>query len=361
MDVSTFKKSSLPEQASTTPVGIITNIKPPQTITTPKSGHLLSSSSSRKRPFVNAVTKKAYSNIIKNNGPQLHRLSLRTPETAPTPPTTPPSLLALARTTTKVECQVRARIPTSTGEFFLYLYKNNGDNKEHLAVVYGDDIRSRTLDTPRVNETEMDRILRGAYAGRLKPGRIRSDTLEYSSSSLISDQRLVPPPPLVRIHSECFTGETVHSARCDCGEQLQKAMQLIQKEGRGVIVYLRQEGRGIGLAEKLRAYNLQDLGHDTVTANLLLQHPPDLRTYEIATQILVDLSLTEIRLLTNNPDKIEQIENDGIKVIERLPMIPQAWQQDYDPDRTESEVDQYLKVKIARMRHLLDVPEILLP
>ncbi|CAG8815400.1 11225_t:CDS:2, partial [Dentiscutata erythropus] len=150
------------------------------------------------------------------------------------------------------------------------------------------------------------------------------------------------------------------SVRCDCGEQLKEAMELIRSEGRGVVIYLRQEGRGIGLADKLRAYNLQDLGYDTVSANVFLHHPPDLRTYDIANQILADLRLSNIRLLTNNPDKIEQVENGGIKVVERVPMVPLAWKVNHDSNHIINELDQYLKVKVERMRHLLNVPETLL-
>ena len=105
---------------------------------------------------------------------------------------------------------------------------------------------------------------------------------------------------------------------------------------------------------------MQDLGHDTVTANLMLHHPPDLRNYDIATQILADLDLTKVRLLTNNPDKIEQLEGEGVKVVERIPMVPHAWKQDYNPNRLGNEMDQYLKVKVERMRHLLNIPEALL-
>ncbi|CAG8640288.1 1805_t:CDS:1, partial [Paraglomus brasilianum] len=109
------------------------------------------------------------------------------------------------------------------------------------------------------------------------------------------------------------------------------------------------------------AYNLQDLGHDTVTANLLLHHPPDLRTYDIATEILSDLGVTTVRLLTNNPDKIEQIEADEIKVIQRIPMVPKAWREGkVDKEKQGSELDNYLRVKVERMRHLLDIPENLL-
>ncbi|RIA92522.1 GTP cyclohydrolase II-domain-containing protein [Glomus cerebriforme] len=298
-----------------------------------------------------ASIKKNFTNGLTNN-----RHLFRTSDAIKPPSAIPPTSFFKNNNSVKVECQVRARIPTSTGEFFLHLYRNNRDNKEHLAVVYGDNIRSNSLDAPRPGESEMDRIVRGAYRGRLKPGQIKSEDINDDSN--ISSIEF--PPPLVRIHSECFTGETVHSARCDCGEQLDEAMRLIQLEGHGVVIYLRQEGRGIGLADKLRAYNLQDLGHDTVTANLFLKHPPDLRNYDVATKILEDLNLSNIRLLTNNPDKIEQIEDAGIKVIERIPMVPIAWQKSHDPKRIGNEVDQYLKVKVERMRHLLNIPETLL-
>ncbi|CAG8819069.1 27904_t:CDS:2, partial [Racocetra persica] len=286
-----------------------------------------------------AVSKKSYTNGLTTN--RNIRFSLKTPEVPITPPTTPPSsCFTNNKSPLSVECLVRARIPTNTGELFLHVYRNNKDGKEHLAAVYGDDIRSKSLDASRPSESEMDRIVRGAYTGKLRPGQTRSN-----ESDIPIVYSKLHPPPLVRIHSECFTGETLKSARCDCGEQLEEARRLIQSEGRGVVIYLRQEGRGIGLADKLRAYNLQDLGHDTVAANIFLNHPPDLRTYDIASLILADLDLTSIRLLTNNPDKIEQIENDGVKVIERIPMIPRVWKGNLDSNRIGHEMDQYLKVK----------------
>ncbi len=164
----------------------------------------------------------------------------------------------------KIQCQVRARIPTTEGgEMYLYLYKNNQDKKEHLAIVYGDDIRSKSLDQTWENETIMNRIVRGAYYGRLQEvvnDECRTLTLTEDQEAYLEEQqakaksewKLSSEPPMVRIHSECFTGETVHSARCDCGEQLDSAMAQMQEAGRGVIVYLRQEGRGIGLMEKLK-------------------------------------------------------------------------------------------------------------
>ncbi|MEW6178427.1 MAG: GTP cyclohydrolase II [Chloroflexota bacterium] len=189
---------------------------------------------------------------------------------------------------------VCARVPTAVGEFQLCLYTNNHDDKEHLALVRGD----------------------------------------------VFEKENVP----VRIHSECFTGDVLGSRRCDCGEQLHHAMEYIALEDSGVIVYLRQEGRGIGLMEKLRAYNLQDQGLDTVEANIALGHPEDQREYSMAAAILRDLGVRSVRLLTNNPVKISDLEAHGIKVVERIPLIPTIY-----PDNAA-----YLLTKIKRMNHLLD-------
>ncbi|RUP50140.1 GTP cyclohydrolase II-domain-containing protein [Jimgerdemannia flammicorona] len=294
-----------------------------------------------------------------------------------TPPTTPPPSNAASPQPNAavglgpllVHCDVRARIPTMEGgEFFLHLYQNNRDGKEHLALVYGDDIRSRSLDAPRPGESEMDRVIRGAYHGRLRHVVTGSGSPLLSATHAVgyhvevnsakAEEVKIAEPPLVRIHSECYTGEVVHSGRCDCGDQLDEAMRLMQREGRGVIVYLRQEGRNIGLLDKLKAYNLQDLGYDTVSANLFLHHAPDERTYDIATAILADLGLTQVRLLTNNPDKIEQIEGDGVCVTERVPMAPRAWVQ--GKIDTHKELDLYLKVKVEKMGHIMDLPKALL-
>lgn len=247
---------------------------------------------------------------------------------------------------------------------FLHLYQNNEDNKEHLAIVFGNGIRSQSLDRPREGETEMDRLIRGAYTGRLYPGRTTSRMPESSSKNGNGKLAAAPAVPgeekklepvMVRIHSECYTGETVWSARCDCGEQLDEAARLMSLPGSGggIIIYLRQEGRGIGLGEKLKAYNLQDLGSDTVQANLLLRHPADARSYGLATAMLEDLGQKEIKLLTNNPDKVRAVEgpNREIVVKERVPMIPLAWRGKTGGIRSE-EVGGYLKTKVCYLARL---------
>lgn len=188
-----------------------------------------------------------------------------------------------------------ARIPTVDGEFSLSLYENSQDNKDHLALVYGE-----------VEEKE---------------------------------------DVLVRVHSECFTGDVLGSLRCDCGEQLNTSMRRIAERGDGVILYLRQEGRGIGLLSKLRAYNLQDEGYDTVEANRLLGHGADERDYAIAATILRDLGVSSVHLLTNNPEKIESLDEYGINITERVPLEPHV-------NRHNAE---YLRTKVNRMRHLLDL------
>ncbi|KAI4156058.1 MAG: hypothetical protein LQ340_000569 [Diploschistes diacapsis] len=279
-----------------------------------------------------------------------------------------------------VHCVVRARIPTTTGaEMFLHLYQNDVDNKEHLAIVFGNKIRSSSLDAPVPGETELDRMIRGAYVGRLHPGRVSSkadDTTEEGTHGEKQGQRGAddvaaggeskdgmeerPQLPLVRIHSECYTGETAWSARCDCGEQLDEAARLMSQPSQstspssagGVIVYLRQEGRGIGLGEKLKAYNLQDLGKDTVEANLMLRHPADARSYGLATAILMDLGLggeEGIRLLTNNPDKVVAVEgpNREVRVRERVAMIPLSWKTGGKQGVRGEEIEGYLRTKVG--------------
>ncbi|HVJ63394.1 MAG TPA: GTP cyclohydrolase II, partial [Tahibacter sp.] len=151
-------------------------------------------------------------------------------------------------------------------------------------------------------------------------------------------------PALVRIHSECFTGDVLGSRRCDCGEQLTESLRRIAREGRGVVLYLRQEGRGIGLAEKLRAYNLQDRGFDTVDANIELGHAPDARDYGVAARILHELGVHAVKLMTNNPAKVAALTRLGVQVAARVPLIV--------PARPENK--SYMVAKAKRMGHLLD-------
>ena len=150
-------------------------------------------------------------------------------------------------------------------------------------------------------------------------------------------------PALVRVHSQCVTGDVFGSQRCDCGEQLEMAMKMIAEAGRGVIVYMRQEGRGIGLHNKIKAYELQDGGMDTVEANEALGFPADRRDYGIGMQILVDLGLTKLRLLTNNPEKRAGLEGYGLHVVERVPL-----------HATPNEHNvRYLETKRTKMGHLM--------
>ncbi|KAL2357157.1 GTP cyclohydrolase II-domain-containing protein [Cryomyces antarcticus] len=278
----------------------------------------------------------------------------------------PPRLL---ETLPEVFCEARARIPPTIAKIetmFLHVYRNNLDNKEHLAIVFGPDIRSESLNAPRPGDTEHQRMIRGAYEGRLYPGRTTSKLSRVEQIQQESGVGRNPEShskaPLVRIHSECYTGETVWSARCDCGEQLEEAARLMSLPQNmatgGVIVYLRQEGRGIGLGEKLKAYNLQDLGNDTVEANLLLRHPADARSYGLATAMLLDLGLggeRGIRLLTNNPDKIRAVEGPNREVVvkERVAMVPLAWQTGGKRGVQGEDVEKYLSTKIMAMGHML--------
>ncbi len=150
------------------------------------------------------------------------------------------------------------------------------------------------------------------------------------------------PPPLVRIHSQCLTGDVFHSARCDCGAQLELALETIASEGRGVLIYEQQEGRGIGLLNKLRAYELQDQGADTVEANEQLGFAADLRGYQLPGEILQFLGLKSVRLMSNNPQKLEALERAGVSVAERVPSIVEA----------VGASAEYLKTKREKMGHL---------
>lgn len=151
-------------------------------------------------------------------------------------------------------------------------------------------------------------------------------------------------PVLVRVHSECLTGDVFGSHRCDCGEQLDMALKQIAEAGRGVLLYMRQEGRGIGLANKIKAYALQEAGYDTVTANLALGFPPDMRDYGVGAQILADLGVKNIRLLTNNPKKYHALEGYGLKIVERVPIRTEA----------KPENASYLETKKTKMGHWMD-------
>ncbi|HMK09828.1 MAG TPA: GTP cyclohydrolase II [Anaerolineales bacterium] len=195
----------------------------------------------------------------------------------------------------EVELVTSARIPTPTGEFQLHLYHDLLDGQDHLAVVMGS----------------------------------------------IRDGEGI----LTRLHSECFTGDVLHSLRCDCGEQLRRALAMIAAEGGGVLIYLRQEGRGIGLRDKLRAYNLQDEGMDTVEANLALGHQADEREYGAAARILRHLGVRSVRLLTNNPHKIDALRQLGVTVVARLPLLI--------PATVESEA--YLRTKRTRLNHWISL------
>ena len=305
--------------------------------------------------------------------------SLRPPRSTPVDTSLLTQRPRLLEELPNVHCVVRARIPTTSGaEMFLHLYQNDVDNKEHLAIVFGSSIRSRSLDAVVPGETEMDRMIRGAYVGTLHPGRASSwveDENPKSAAALersrkenllttdkweganATDAVVRAERPLVRIHSECYTGETAWSARCDCGEQLDEAARLMSQPSTsenagGVIVYLRQEGRGIGLGEKLKAYNLQDLGRDTVQANEYLRHPADARSYGLATAILMDFGLggeAGIRLLTNNPKKVAAVEGPAgeVKVRERVAMIPLSWRTGGKEGVHGKEIEKYLETKVS--------------
>ncbi len=197
-----------------------------------------------------------------------------------------------------VQKVAEAKLPTRFGEFIALAYRSNVDAAEHVVLVKGD---------------------------------------------ISGDE-----PVLVRVHSECLTGDVFGSLRCDCSDQVRLAMRSIAEEGRGVFLYMRQEGRGIGLHNKLRAYALQDQGMDTVEANVALGFPPDLRDYGVGAQILADLGLHNIRLLTNNPKKVVGLESFGLKIVETVPLIASP-----NPYNIH-----YLETKQKKLGHLLGVEEV---
>ena len=184
-----------------------------------------------------------------------------------------------------------------------------------------------------------------AFGGDFKVIAYVNDVDEYKHLALIKGELDPNKPALVRVHSECLTGDVFGSQRCDCGAQLHTAMKMLDKEGSGVIVYMHQEGRGIGLINKLKAYALQDEGRDTVEANEELGFKSDLREYGIGAQILVDLGIHKIRLMTNNPKKIIGLEGYGLEVVDRVPIEIDA----HDKNR------EYLKAKKKKMGHMLNV------
>ena len=208
-----------------------------------------------------------------------------------------------------------AKLPTRHGEFDIHIFENE-DGQEHVML---------TVGLPVVNQTDVVN---------------QAETASNQKDESLAER----PVPLIRIHSECLTGDAFSSLKCDCGPQLNTAMHAIQETGCGAILYLRQEGRGIGLTNKIRAYALQDQGHDTLDANLMLGLPADARVYDMCGPMLAHVGVDRVRLITNNPDKVAYLTEHGINVVERVPLLVGV--NDMNAE--------YLATKRDRMGHLFD-------
>ncbi|MBW2560811.1 MAG: bifunctional 3,4-dihydroxy-2-butanone-4-phosphate synthase/GTP cyclohydrolase II, partial [Deltaproteobacteria bacterium] len=218
--------------------------------------------------------------------------------------------------------------------------------KEHgIKIVTVADLIDFRMQHERLIKRVAEASLPTKYGGEFKIIVYENDVDDMKHIALVKGDIQPEDDVLVRVHSECVTGDLFGSLRCDCGDQLHKAMEMVDQEGKGVIVYMHQEGRGIGLANKIRAYNLQEHGRDTVEANIELGFKEDLRDYGIGAQILVDLGVKKMRLMTNNPKKIVGVEGYGVTVVERVPV-------EIEPN--ESNV-RYLKTKKDKMGHLLEI------
>jgi len=218
--------------------------------------------------------------------------------------------------------------------------------KEHdIKIVTVADLIDFRMQHERLIKRVAEATLPTKYGGEFRIIVYENDVDEMKHIALVKGEIQSEDEVLVRVHSECVTGDLFGSLRCDCGDQLHKAMEMVEKEGKGVIVYMHQEGRGIGLANKIKAYHLQDHGRDTVEANLELGFKNDLRDYGIGAQILVDLGVRKMRLMTNNPKKIVGVEGYGVKVVERVPI-------EIKPNKDNV---RYLKTKKDKMGHLLEI------